>query len=82
MARAGALAPISPLEVFDVSQFAEAFTYFGSLARMGKIVVPLRMPDQAFQFVTLKRFVITAADLSSINYRTMVQCSTKQRRMY
>jgi hypothetical protein len=39
MVRAGALAPIRPLEVFDVSQIAEAFTYFGSSARMGKIVI-------------------------------------------
>jgi hypothetical protein len=39
MIRAGRLEPISPINVFDVSQIAEAFTYFGSSMRIGKIVI-------------------------------------------
>jgi len=47
MIRAGALVPISPLEVFDVSRVAEAFTYFGSAARMGKIVISFEDPKSS-----------------------------------
>ncbi|KAL9037595.1 MAG: hypothetical protein Q9214_005633 [Letrouitia sp. 1 TL-2023] len=43
--RAGHISKISPLKVFDVSEIENAFRYFQSKNRMGKIAISLQDPD-------------------------------------
>lgn len=44
MVRSGAIRPVQPLKIFDVSHISDAFEHFGVASRMGKVVVSLSDP--------------------------------------
>ncbi|XXH01662.1 hypothetical protein Hte_008022 [Hypoxylon texense] len=43
--RKGKITPVEPLKVFDVSDVAQAFRYFGSRDRIGKVAINLENPQ-------------------------------------
>ena len=45
MYRSAQISAIEPLKIFDVSQTTDAFRYFSSKSRMGKVAISLENPD-------------------------------------
>ncbi|KAL4784750.1 polyketide synthase [Aspergillus varians] len=52
--REGKIAPAEPLKVFDISETTQAFRYFASRTRMGKVVINLENEDSSIPMQPLK----------------------------
>lgn len=47
--REGKVRNISPLKVFDVSEIVQAYRYFQSRSRIGKVAITLENPESPLQ---------------------------------
>lgn len=52
--RQGKIAPAEPVKVFDISETTQAFRYFSSRSRMGKVVINLEREDSTIPVQPLK----------------------------
>lgn len=68
--RQGKIMKIEPLNVFDISEATEAFRYFSSRNRMGKIAINLQKPDSKISVQQLKHETRFSSEKSYI----MVGC--------
>jgi NAD(P)-dependent dehydrogenase (short-subunit alcohol dehydrogenase family) len=64
--REGRVMPIEPVKVFDISETAQAFRYFSSRSRMGKVVINLEDESSEIQVQPLKHTSRFSADKSYI----------------
>ncbi|KAL2802548.1 hypothetical protein BJX63DRAFT_440810 [Aspergillus granulosus] len=64
--REGKITPIEPVKVFDISETAQAFRYFSSRSRMGKVVINLQDESSEIQVQPLKHTSRFSADKSYI----------------
>ncbi|KAL3473119.1 polyketide synthase [Aspergillus californicus] len=68
--REGKITPSEPLKVFDISETTQAFRYFSSRSRMGKVAINLEQEDSTIQVQPLKHASRFSPDKSYI----MVGC--------
>ena len=55
MYRSAQISAIEPLKIFDVSQTTDAFRYFSSKSRMGKVAISLENPESKVKVKLITR---------------------------
>lgn len=68
--RAGKITAFEPLKVFDINEISQAYRYFSSRSRMGKVVISLERAESTIQLQPLKH----ATKFDSEKSYVMVGC--------